>query len=121
MFSKIHNFELAKIAGYAVIIIRNVCNDMLKAEQKQQTVIAEIADDPDNEKALDNYKNKIVTAAVEKLPDMYKDTIILKYYYGLSISEIGAHTIILDNGEYIFELSGTMSEAELMELYYTVK
>ena len=98
MFSKIHNFELAKIAGYAVIIIRNVCNDMLKAEQKQQTVIAEIADDLDNEKALDNYKNKIVTAAVEKLPDMYKDTIILKYYYGLSISEIGAQLDLSYNG-----------------------
>jgi hypothetical protein len=33
----------------------------------------------------------------------------------------GSITIIWDNGEYIFELSGTMSEAELMELYYTVK
>jgi len=29
--------------------------------------------------------------------------------------------IIWDDGEYIFELSGEMSESELMEIYYTVK
>lgn len=29
--------------------------------------------------------------------------------------------LIWDNGEYIFELSGEMSETELMEIYYTVK
>ncbi len=86
-FQKIHNFELAKIAGYAVIIIRNVCKDMLESEQKQQTVIAEISDDLHVEQALDNYKNNKVTAAVEKLPEKYRDTIIMKYYYGLSISD----------------------------------
>ena len=30
-------------------------------------------------------------------------------------------SIIWDNGEYIFELFGEMTEAELMEIYYTVK
>ena len=29
--------------------------------------------------------------------------------------------IIWDNGEYIFELSGTFSESELMEIYYSLK
>ncbi len=97
-FQKVHNFELAKIAGYAVIIIRNVCNDMLESEQKQQTVIAEISDDLHDEQVLDLYKNKIVTVAVEKLPETYRDAIILKYYYGLSISEIGEQLGLSYNG-----------------------
>lgn len=33
----------------------------------------------------------------------------------------GSITIIWDNGEYIFELSGQISEAEIMKMYYSVK
>ena len=41
--------------------------------------------------------------------------LLIHNYNDLSIS------IIWDDGEYIFELSGEMSESELMEIYYTVK
>ena len=33
----------------------------------------------------------------------------------------GSITIIWDNGEYIFELSGQISEAEIMKMYYSVR
>lgn len=97
-FHKIHNFELAKIAGYAVIIIRNTCKDMLETEQKQQTIIEKIADSFTDERGLELPDNKKVTAAVEALPEMYRDTIILKYYYGLNISDIAGQLGLSYNG-----------------------
>ena len=30
-------------------------------------------------------------------------------------------SILWDNGEYIFELSGDISESEIMDIYYSVK
>ena len=60
--------------------------------------------------SVDNKDTELVT----KL-DKNGREILIHSYKDLSTS------IIWDNGEYIFELSGTMSEAELMELYYTVK
>lgn len=98
-FQKIHYFGLAKIAAYSVIIIRNVCNDMLEAKQKKPLLFD---DDALDEIPDDQYDvmpdNLIVASAVAGLPDMYKDVIILKYYYGFNIQEIADQLSLSYNG-----------------------
>lgn len=47
--------------------------------------------------------------------DKYGNQIWVYNYNDISV------TVIWDNGEYIFDLSGDMSEAEIMKIYYTVK
>ena len=60
--------------------------------------------------SVDNKDTELVT----KL-DKNGREILIHSYKDLSTS------IIWDNGEYIFELSGEMSESDLMEIYYTVR
>lgn len=60
--------------------------------------------------SLDNKDTELVT----KLDRNGRETLIHSYK---DLSTL----IIWDNGEYIFELSGEMSESDLMEIYYTVR
>ena len=87
-FQKVHNFEVSKIVAYTVIIIRNVCNNIISSEEKQKTLAEMSITNDDNFDIDDGYEKYITRKVVEKLPDIYKDVIILRYYYGLSIDEI---------------------------------
>jgi RNA polymerase sigma-70 factor (ECF subfamily) len=89
-FKKIYNLEPAEIKAYTVIINRNLCFDILKNEKKQSSVIAvdkqieSISDNSFNE----NLENLIVAELVEQLPDIYRDVIMLKYFYNFKVNEI---------------------------------
>jgi RNA polymerase sigma-70 factor (ECF subfamily) len=89
-FKKVYNFEPAEIKAYTVIINRNLCFDILKNEKKQSSVIAvdkqieSISDNSFNE----NLENLIVAELVEQLPDIYRDVIMLKYFYNFKVNEI---------------------------------
>lgn len=63
------------------------------------------------------YKTDLDNADTELVTKLDKNgrEILIHSYKDLSTS------IIWDNGEYIFELSGEMSESDLMEIYYTVR
>lgn len=87
-FQKVHNFEVSKIVAYTVIIIRNVCNNIISAEEKQKALAEMIITDEDTFDIDDEYEKYVARKVVEKLPEIYKDVIILRYYYGLSIDEI---------------------------------
>jgi hypothetical protein len=48
-FNNVHNFEVTKIASYTVIIVRNVCYDLLKSNDSDLTYIDEISsEEPEN-------------------------------------------------------------------------
>lgn len=89
-FKKIHKFETAEIIAYTVIINRNLCYDILKKENKQISKV--IADEYLESKADtsfdERFENMLVADAVEKLPEIYRDVIMMKYFYGFSVKEI---------------------------------
>lgn len=59
------------------------------------------------------YDNEI--ADFTEKTDRYGNSIMVHNYKDILVA------VIWDNGEYIFELKGDMSEKELMQIYYTVK
>jgi len=87
-FKKIHSLEPAEIVAYTVIINRNVCIDILEKENKHSInvqiddKIKEISED------YDHIEKLIVADMVEKLPDIYRDVIMMKYFYGFKVNEI---------------------------------
>ncbi|WP_418833915.1 RNA polymerase sigma factor [Ruminococcus sp.] len=79
---------IPEIVAYTVIINRNVCIDILAKENKHSInvqiddKIKEISED------CDHFEQLIVADMVEKLPDIYRDVIMMKYFYGFKVKEI---------------------------------
>ena len=87
-FNNVHNFEVTKIASYTVIIVRNVCYDLLKSNDSDLTYIDEISNEEPETAVEDATVKQLLNSAVNDLPEIYKDSIILRYYYELSIIEL---------------------------------
>jgi len=87
-FYNIHNFDVAGIASYTVIIIRNVCFDMMKTEEANLLYVDEFPNDDSKDFFDEAVNNMILASAVSNLPDIYRDVILLHYYYGLTVSVI---------------------------------
>ena len=87
---KVQNFETAEITAYTVIINRNLCYDILKKENRQKTTIVtdKYIESKADQSLNENFENMLVADAVEKLPEIYRDVIMLKYFYGFSVKEI---------------------------------
>ena len=70
-----------------------------------------------NQYTSDSYKSYVDNerSVLSKKTDNFGNEILIYNYGDVSV------TIIWDNGEYVFDLSGDMSEAEIMKIYYTVK
>lgn len=89
-FQKIQNFKVSEIVSYAVIIIRNVCFDMIRAEEKQQAIIEAAADYEAEAESIakDDIKELLIESAVMALPEIYRDAVIMRYFYDFRIAEI---------------------------------
>ena len=87
-FYKIHNFDVAGIASYTVIIVRNVCFDLMKDEETNLSYIDDLPNDDSNDFFDEAVNNKILASAVNDLPDIYRDVILLHYYYGMSVNDV---------------------------------
>lgn len=89
-FKKVHNLEPDEMIAYAVIINRNLCYDILKKENRQKSNIVpdEFIESKSDTYFNENFENMLVADAVEKLPEIYRDAIMLKYFYGFSVKEI---------------------------------
>lgn len=87
-FRKIHGFDLTELAAYAVMIIRNTCYDILEAEHKYRSAAKQQIDDDACGYDEPEAEALILGASVEKLPDIYRDAVMLRYYYGLEINDI---------------------------------
>lgn len=84
-----------KTRGLVVIIVRNICYDMLKAEKSQKNVpmdeyedIPEDSDDAPLEHLLSEESYKILISNLSKLNEKSRDVLILKYVYEYSDNEI---------------------------------
>lgn len=89
-FKKFHNFEPAEKIAYAVIINRNLCYDILKKENRQNlnVVTDEFIESKADPSFNENFENMLVADAVEKLPEIFRDVIMMKYFYGFSVKDI---------------------------------
>lgn len=89
-FIKIHNFEPTEMVAYTVIINRNVCFDILKKEYKHKPEITaeDFTESKEYSSFKENVQNLIIADIVEKLPDAYRDVIMMKYFYGFTVKEI---------------------------------
>ena len=87
-FNNVHNFEVTKIASYTVIIVRNVCYDLLESNDSDLTYIDEISNEEPETAVEDATVKQLLNSAVNDLPEIYKDSIILRYYYELTIIEL---------------------------------
>ena len=83
------NSDCARLAELITVIInRNVCIDILAKENKHSInvqideKIKEISED------YDHFEQLIVADMIEKLPDIYRDVIMMKYFYGFKVKEI---------------------------------
>lgn len=84
-WKKLKSLDDNELTAYVVIINRNLCLDMLSSEARFHEVesIYEFEDDGDE-------LAQLTAEVVSALPDIYKDTIMLSYYYGFSNEEIAS-------------------------------
>ena len=87
-FKKIHNLEVSELKAFTVIINRNCCYDIFRSEEKNSSIVIDEAETNESfsEEQID-LDNIFVTDLINKLPEIYKDTIILRYYYELTEKE----------------------------------
>lgn len=82
-WKKLKTLDDNELTAYVVIINRNLCFDMLNSESRfHEAKNISAPEDNDDELA------QLTAEAVSALPDIYKDTIMLSYYYGFSNEEI---------------------------------
>lgn len=89
-FQKVHNLEPAEMLAYTVIINRHVCYDILKREKKhvQNTLYYENIEDSIDPSYDEEPENRNLAKAVKELPVIYRDVIMMKYYYEFTVREI---------------------------------
>ena len=87
-FKKIHNLEVSEIKAFIVIINRNCCYDIIKDENKNSSIVIDetTPNEAFSEEQIDLDK-LFITDLISNLPEIYKDTIILRYYYQLTEKE----------------------------------
>ncbi len=80
---RLRSFDDSELTAFAVVINRNLCSDMLSSEIRyQKSKEQAVSDLPDDELRKDTEE------AVTALPQIYRDTVMLSYYYGFSNEEI---------------------------------
>lgn len=105
-YSKVHKLDESEIVAYTFIINRNICFDIYKKEKKQtENVFSDdLIEQNYGASNQSDFDKSINADLVNSLPDIYKDVIMLKYFYGFSVSEI-AKLIRLSVGGVKFRLS----------------
>jgi RNA polymerase sigma-70 factor (ECF subfamily) len=99
-FKKVHNCTLSEILSFTIIINRSMCFKIYNREKKisEQTLHDEFIEDKSDLSFEEEMKNRPVFEAVQKLPDIYRDIIMLKYYYNLRVEEIAGITCLSEGG-----------------------
>lgn len=82
-WKRLRALDDSELTAYVVIINRNLCFDMLsdEARYRQEIDIARQGQDSGEQE-------RMTAEAVSALPDIYRDTVMLSYYYGFSNEEI---------------------------------
>lgn len=105
-FSKVRHLDESEIAAYTFIINRNICFDIYKKEKKQtdNSFSDELIEQNYSDSNESDFDKIIKADLVNSLPDIYKDVIMLKYFYGFSVNEI-SKLVRLSVGGVKFRLS----------------
>lgn len=87
---KINESICPQTKNFLVIIIKNVSIDILRAQNKNQTIsVEEIDDIPESSNKINSTVDfEQLVELIRGLPDIYKDVIFLKYNHNYSNTEI---------------------------------
>lgn len=91
---KIRDVSCQKTYSFVTIILKNICKDILRTENKYNFISYDEEFDQiymPNSKIKNNFDEIEFSALVDEiknLPDLYKDALLLKFYYGYSDREI---------------------------------
>ena len=95
---KLEEMNDAQLRGWLYRVTVNVCLD-LKRKQRREVVTDEGFEalpvsegDLPEAAALSAEQKRILHNAIETLPDIYRETVVLHYFSGLSYDEIAAYT-----------------------------
>lgn len=94
VYKNIHKFKgEASEKTWIIRIAINTCKDILKTSWIKRVIFLEDTVIEDGysmeESIIDNLNNSVVGTIIKELPKKYKDILILYYYHGYSIKEIG--------------------------------
>lgn len=95
---KLEGMNDAQLRGWLYRVTVNACLD-LKRKQRREVITDEGFDalpvsqsELPEAAALDAEQKRILREAIDSLPDIYRETVILHYFSGLSYENIAAHT-----------------------------
>lgn len=98
--NKIDEIDGHKTARYIVIIVENICKDMLKKDGKHKTI--EFDDNYMQSPAVSSsfdfskLEFEVIVEKIKEMPDIYRDVMLLKFYNNLTDKEI-ADTLGVSN------------------------
>ncbi|MBO4881194.1 MAG: sigma-70 family RNA polymerase sigma factor [Firmicutes bacterium] len=95
-FDKYASYKPRQVAAYLTLWIRNRAKDL--RDRKQWKTYGIMEDIADTAEGMDpGEPESPLESALEKLPERYRDALILRYYNGLSIKELAAYMTISES------------------------
>ena len=97
---KVEEDNCHKTTRYLVVIVENVCKDMLKKENKHP--VTEFDDNYMQDKSVikdfdfSKLEFQFIVEKIKEMPDIYRDVMMLKFYYNLNDKEM-ADTLGVSN------------------------
>lgn len=93
-FTKISQFPCHVLRKYLVIIVRNVSFTIYRQNQKAIENLDELSEELPNQNDHALFSNEQIEAlkeALPKLPQIYKDVLVMYYYMAMTSKEIAKH------------------------------
>lgn len=90
----VEHYKYRNLKGYLLTIARNVCNDYMRQQALMVVPIEDIWQEQltSADPATEVIERNQLLSALQKLPEMQRETLILFYYENLKIREIAAIT-----------------------------
>lgn len=87
--TKLQERSMEEIRGFIYLVTRNICNDLLRKEQRRAAEnIEDLRQQPhsggDPQQALNE---KSILDCIARMPDLYRDALELTVYYGFTTKE----------------------------------
>lgn len=89
-FKKVHNLNPSEILALAIIINKNITFKIYNGEKKHLDYDdhEDLTEDSGDFSLEDTVEDRAILSAVKKLPGVYRDIIMMKYYYDLTVDDI---------------------------------
>ncbi len=85
--------EPTKERAFAVIVVKNIAIDMLRKKSRTEVSLPEDFDPAAGnfaDEILEKLDESVLRDALARLPDAHYEVLLLKFYYGFGVGEIGS-------------------------------